>query len=131
MGKLKLEIFGRSCEIISFQYEKDSAFCFEFTEAYDGYIQLGKTMGRLKNGNCAVDIRNLECGEHIPRLILEDMTLDLPTIVNENGAVYPKEHSVSEIGEISLRERRLCRRVNELEARLDEITKKVFGTSIF
>ena len=131
MGKLSLELFGRDCEILSFEYKKEGVLLFEFTEELDGYIHLGKQIARIKGSTCAVDVRLLEDGEHIPRLILTDMTVDLPRIKNENGMILPVEREVKEIGDISLRERRLCRRVNELEARLDEISKKVFGTSIF
>ena len=131
MSKINLELFGRDCELITFEYKKDSELIFEFTESYDGSLLLGKHTARIKGKKCAIDIRDLECGEHIPRLILEDATIDLVTIKNENGAVYPKEHSVREIGEISLRERRLARRADELEKRLEKIEKKVFGTSIF
>ena len=131
MSKISLELFGRDCEVTAFEYMKDGMLVFEFAEELDGYIQLGRHAVRFKGKKCAVNVRDLEGGEHIPRLILTDATVDLPRLVNENGAIYPAECSVSEIGGLSLRERRLCRRVNELEARLDEISKKVFGTTIF
>ena len=131
MSKISLELFGRDCEIVSFEYKKNSMLLFEFTEELDGYILLGRHTARLKGRGCAVDVRDLEDGEHIPRLILEDATVDLPKIKNENGIIIPTERGIAEIGDISLRERRLCRRVNELEARLDELSKKVFGAKIF
>ena len=131
MSKINLELFGRNSEILSFEYKKENYLRFEFTEDICGYINLGRVTARLIDGKCAVDVQNLECGDHIPRLILTDMTIDLPAIRNENGAIYPREHNLQEIGELSLRERRLCRRVNELEKRLEEISKKVFGSKIF
>ena len=131
MSKINLELFNRECELIDFEYKKDGMLIFEFTEGYDGYILLGKHTARIKGKNCAIDVRDLECGEHIPRLILEDATIDLTKIKNENGAIYPKEHSIREIGEISLRERRLERRIDRLENRLETLENKVFGSSIF
>ena len=131
MGKISLELFDKCCEIISFEYKKDYVLVFRFDRELDGYVHLGNHATRLKGRSCAVDIRDLAEGEHIPRLILEDMTIDLPRITNKNGIIAPKEHQTEEIGDVSLRERRLCRRVDELEARLDEITKKVFGSKIF
>ena len=131
MSKINLELFGRDPELISFEYKRDGTLVFEFTEDQDGYICLGKRTARIKGKSCAIDVRDLECGEHTPRLILEDMTVDLVKIQNENGAIHPKEHEIGEIGELSLRERRLARRVEELEDRLEILEKKVFGTSIF
>ena len=131
MGKINLELFGRDCEILSYEYKKADFLRFEFTEELSGYIQLGKSTARLNGKACDVDVRELSPGEHTPRLILEGMTIDLPRLKNEYGSIYPLEHTVEEIGELSLRERRLCRRVNELEARLKEISEKVFGTTIF
>ena len=131
MSRIKLELFGRECELISYEYKKDGSLVFEFTEDQDGYICLGKHTARIKGKNTAIDVRDLRCGEHIPRLVLEEMTIDLVKIQNENGAIYPKDHEISEIGDVSLRERRLARQVNELEERLEKLEKKVFGTSIF
>ena len=131
MGKINLELFGRDCEILSYEYKKADFLRFEFTEELSGYIQLGKSTARINGKTCDVDVRELPAGEHTPRLILEDMTIDLPRLKNEYGSIYPLKHTVEEIGELSLRERRLCRRVNELEARLEEISEKVFGTTIF
>lgn len=131
MSKISLELFGRDCELTAFEYKKESVLVFEFTEALDGYIQLGSHAARFTGRECAVNLAGLAEGEHIPRLILEDATLDLPKIKNEGGVILPAEHTLSEIGGISLRERRLCRRVDELEERLNEISKKVFGATIF
>ena len=131
MGKIVLELFGRDAEVISFEYRKENFLTFEFTDELRGHLQFGTRTVKIIGNSCAVDVRDLPTGEHIPRLILEDMTLDLPKITNENGAIYPSEHTLKEIGGLSLRERRLCRRVNELEARLEEISNKVFGSKIF
>ena len=131
MGKIILELFGRDCEIVSYEYKKENYLTFEFTEELDGHLVLGRSTEKLKGKSCTVNIKELADGEHIPRLILKDMTIDLPKLINEYGIIYPAEHSLNEIGEISLRERRLSRRVTELEARLEEISKKVFGSTIF
>ena len=131
MGKITLELFGRDCEILSYEYKKDNFLTFEFTEELTGYVQLGKSTARLKGKSCAIDLRELPNGEHTPMLILSDMVIDLPKLTNEYCVICPADHTVEEIGTLSLRERRLCQRVNELEARLEEISKKVFGSRIF
>ena len=111
--------------------EKSSHLLFEFSEKIKGYLLIGDICTEIDGNSCAVDVRGLKVGEYNPILILEDYTVDLPKIKNENGAILPKGHSIDEIAEVSLRERRLSRRVDELEERLEKINKKVFGTSIF
>ena len=131
MGKIVLELFDRDCEMVSYEYKKENTLTFEFTEAMEGYIQLDGSITRLIGKSCAVNVRELKDGEHTPRLILENMTLDLPKIIKENGVISPAEHSLGEIGDISLRERRLLERVKKLESHVEEISKKVFGSKIF
>ena len=131
MGKISLELFDDGCELISFEYKKENSLTLEFTEELDGYISLGSHHARLKGKSCHIEVRDLAEGEHTPRLILRDKRIDLPKMVNESGAIYPKEHSLTEIGQVSLRERRLGRRVAELEKELLEIKNKVFGSRIF
>ena len=131
MSKIKLELFGSTAEILSYEDGKPGALVFEFTEAQDGYIVVGSQNARIIGKECAVDLRFIKNGEYTPRLVLMEKTIDLPKIVNENGAIFPSEHSLCEIGELSIRERRLCRRVSELEERLEEISNKVYGARIF
>ena len=131
MSKIKLELFDKNVEITSFEYEKEYDLHFEFATDTKGYIILDGRCGQIHGKSCCVDVRELSEGEHIPRLILEEATVDLPKIINEHGLIYPSEHTLGEIGEISLRERRLCRRINELEEKFEQISKKVYGTTIF
>lgn len=131
MSKICLELFGSDCEVTSFEYKKEGVLVFEFTDALDGYIQLGSHAARFAGNLCTVKLDGLTEGEHTPHLILEGATVDLPKIKNRGGVISLTEHTLNEIGDISLRERRLCRRVNELEKRLEEISNKVFGTTIF
>lgn len=131
MSKIKLEIFDRDVEVISYLPERSKLFIIEFTEEIDGYIVMGAQSVRIQGNECAVDIRNMQDGEHLPRLILEDKTLDLPILIKDFGIVRPKEHELCEIGELSLRERQLCRRVLELEKKLEKISEKVYGSTIF
>lgn len=131
MSKIKLEIFDREVEVVSYLPERSRAFIIEFTEATDGYIVMGGQTVRIKGKECAVDIRAIKDGEHQPRLVLEDKTIDLPVIIKDLGIVRPKEREINEIGELSLREKRLMRRVSELEKRLDKISEMVYGRTIF
>ena len=131
MSKIKLEIFDREVEVVSYLPEPSRVLVFEFTEEIDGYIVMGSQTSRIKGRECALDIRNIKDGEHLPRLVLSDRTIDLPAVVKDFSIVRPKERSTDDIGELSLRERRLSRRVLELEKKLEEISEMVYGRTIF
>ena len=131
MSKICLELFDKNCEITSFEYKNDNSLLFEFTEKLEGYIKLGSQASRFSGKCCRVNLEGLAEGEYVTHLILENETVNLPKIKNECGVIIPTEHTVAEIGDLSLRERRLCKRVSELEKKLEEISKKVYGSTIF
>ena len=131
MSKIKLEIFKNSAETVSFIPERSKYLGVEFTEAVDGYVIIGSQSVRIQGNSCELDVRALPDGEYIPRLILENQTIDLPPLIKECGLIIEKARSLGEIGELSLRERRLNRRVERLEEKLKEISDKIYGTTIF
>ncbi len=131
MSKINIELFGNDAELVSFDGEEGGTLSFEFPTLYDGYISLANQTARITGRECTVSTVNIENGEYIPHLILTDRTIDLPKIRVLHGVISPVEPDRSHITRLSLRERRLCERVYSLEKRLDELTKKVTGSSLF
>lgn len=131
MSKITIECFDRSAEIVSFESDREPMLVFEFTSEYDGYIALGEATARIKGARCTLDLRKINDGEYTPHLILSDKTVDLPRLKKEFGALALTEPPLNEINSLSLRERRLNKRVTELEKQMEEISKKVYGSSLF
>ncbi len=131
MSKINIELFGSDAELISFKQDGEAALAFGFPTMLDGYVSLGGITVRICGQACAVDIRRLADGEYIPHLILADRTVDLPRVKMQYGIITPIEPDTDYVTKLSVRERRLRGRVDELEKRLDEITKKVTGASLF
>ncbi|MBR5144656.1 MAG: hypothetical protein IKW53_06360 [Clostridia bacterium] len=131
MSKINIELFGRESELVAFSQDGIKSLVIEFNEELDGYVALGKVTARIRGRGCAIDLRNLPDGEYTPHLILSDKTLDLPEVRLHCGIITPSEPEVAYTTRLSLRERRLRERVDMLEKRLDEITKRITGSSIF
>ena len=131
MSKMNVQCFGRNSELVSFKEYTEKMLVFEFPEEYDGYLSLGEITAKIKGKSCAVDTRRLADGEYTPHLILADVTVDLPKLKKQYGSIIPTSPRLDEINSISLRERQLNERVSKLEKRIEEISEKVYGSSLF
>ncbi len=131
MSKMNVQCFGRNSELVSFKEDTEKMLVFEFPEEYDGYLSLGEITAKIKGKSCAVDTRRLADGEYTPHLILADVTVDLPKLKKQYGSITPTSPRLDEINSISLRERQLNERVSKLEKRIEEISEKVYGSSLF
>lgn len=130
MSKMKIELYGRNAELCSFE-EGGGSLCFSFDSEQNGYISLGTLTSRIKGTDCTLDTRGLRDGEYIPHLILADMTVNLPRMKIQHGIASPAESDDSDTGNLSLRERRLTKRVDALEERVEELYRKIAGSSLF
>lgn len=125
MSKITVERFGKECEMIAFRQDKNRALTVEFTDEVSGYVSVNKLCVKIDGKSCTLKVNLLDDGEYTPRLILEDMTVDLPKIKKLYGFISPAEHSADFVASLSARERRLRIRVETLEKRLNEIEEKV------
>lgn len=128
---MNIELFGKDAQLISFADDGAAALVLDFAKELDGYISLGSITSRIKGKSCALDIRRLSDGEYIPHLILADCTVNLPRVKKQNEIIAPIEPDGSFIVTLLLRERQLSERVDQLEKRLEEINKRVVGSSLF
>lgn len=131
MSKISIELIGSDAELISFKHSGERSLIFDFSVMLDGYISLGALTSRICGTECAIDTVRLDDGEYTPHLILADRTVDLPKIKKQYGIITPLEPDISFVTKLSLRERRLEKRVDDMEKRLEELTKKVSGTRLF
>lgn len=131
MGKWVVQCFGRLGELVSFVPGEDENPTFEFDTEYDGYISIGDVTEKFKGKSITPDLRRLEDGEYTPYLILPEVTVTLPGLKKKHGIIAPIDPSIEQIREISLRERKLCLEVEDLKSRLNEISKKVYGSNLF
>lgn len=131
MSKLMIECFDIGSEVLSFSEEKSRFLTLCFTKEQEGYVCIGSISTIIEGDKCSLDISRLPDGEYTPKLVQKNLSRPLPSIKKENGIVRPVDYGVEYLRELSIRERRLCERVDRLSKRLEEISKKVYGSSIF
>nr|MBE6544640.1 hypothetical protein [Oscillospiraceae bacterium] len=131
MSKLMIECFDIGSEVLSFSEEKSRFLTLCFTKEQEGYVCIGNISTKIEGNKCLIDISRLPDGEYTPKLVQKNLSRPLPSIKKENGIVRTVDYGVEYLRELSIRERRLCERVDRLSERLEEISKKVYGSSIF
>lgn len=131
MSEIKIECFEEGAEIISHLVDNSGFLTFKFNKGYNGFISVGDIDARIVGDSCRICLRGLADGVYTPKLMLCDRAMPLPTVRIENGAIIPIEKDSTDIRDLSIRERRLNERVKNLEAMVDNIYKRVFGTTIF
>lgn len=131
MSKLMIECFDIGSEVLSFSEEKSRFITICFAKEQEGYVCIGSISAKIEGNKCLLDISRLPDGEYTPKLVQKEMSRALPPIKKENGIVRPIDYGAEYIRELSIRERRLSERIDHLSDRLEEISKKVYGSSIF
>lgn len=131
MTRLVIGIFDGEAELIKYEREGGHEMEITFSEPYDGFITFGELTVRVKEGKSLLDVRLLDDGEYTPFLILKDCRRRLPRLAKRSRALEPIDPDSDFIREVSLRERKLSKRVAELEAQIEKISKSVYGTTLF
>ena len=129
MNIIKLEIFKNEAECLSFSSSKGAGLTFDFGTEIDGFVTVGSITRSVSEGLCTLDSRILADGEYEPTLILDRKTVRLPKIVKRGEQIRLAGFTDDCIRRLSLRERRLARRVEELEQLVFEISERIGSSS--
>ena len=131
MSKLTVECFKSFAEIAA--YEKtDSVFIeYLFKPSCDGFVNINGESYKVKRGVCIIDASKLSDNEIFPTLVLANEKIALPPMIKENGEFIPKNYDADFLRKLSLSELRLTKRIAELEEKVDELSKRVYHTTIF
>lgn len=125
MSRIKYELFGEEAEVCEFEDDSSSVLFIGFKHPYDGLISIEGVVSRVDFGKCRFDSRLVDQGEHTPILILADRTVRLPKIVKAYGKIALASCTDEYTRNLSLRERRLCERVEALERKLEAMESKI------
>ena len=131
MKRIEIEIFDEAAEITSFSDGGGHSAEITFSNLTEGYLTVGKVTHKISCGKTTLDIRLLPEGELTPTVTANGAIVRLPTLFKSGNLLCPTVTSEAYIRNISLRERRLEKRLNELEKRVIELEKSVFLTKIF
>lgn len=131
MSKISIELFGSDAELAFFNDDGEKNIVFEFNEDLDGYISLGTAMSRIKGRSCSLDVRRIPDGKYQPHLILLNETIDLPTLSFLYGVIKPLSADSDYISRLSIGHKRLIKRVDELEERIEKLNERIVGSKLF
>ena len=131
MNVFNLKLYGDECELLSFSAEGGYLSELRFGEAIDGFLTLGGITVRVRDGIATVDQRLVGEGEDIPTLILKNRRITLPPVIKRGADLFPAAPTPEYIRAISLRERELSLRVDQLSELCGKLYDKVYGTTIF
>ncbi len=131
MSKIRYEIFGQDAEITEFLKEDSDILEVTFNRNFEGLLSVDGVVSRVIDGKCNFDIRLIDNGKHQPVLVIKNGIIKLPEIMKSSKRVTLAECSDEYTRAISIRERRLCLRVEALEKELAGILTKLNTTIIF
>lgn len=131
MSKIVIECFENGAEISSFEKTYSSNIEYIFNGTEEGFVNLNKNSYKIKNGRCEIDTQRLCDDEIKPCLIFGTKKIELPVMVKRNEEYVPGNYGEEFLRNLSLREARLNERVCQLEKRLNEISNKVYHTTVF
>ncbi len=131
MNKIKIELFEKDAEVLAFASDSSDGISFSFTEDIDGFLSIDNITQHVTRGECVFDLRLLPSGEYTPLLIEKDKTVTLPKIVKNGKKIRLGECDSDFVRRISLRERRLAKRVLGLEGEIEKLSKSVYQNTIF
>lgn len=131
MSRIYIECHGDGADLVSFDQSAEGKLTLVFNKGYNGFISIGHIAARIVGNECNIAIKGLDDGVYTPKLVLCDRVIDLPSVLKENGSIIPQAPNADFIRGLSIRERRLDERVARIERMVEEMYKKVFGTTLF
>ena len=131
MSRIYIECHGDGADLVSFDKSEGGNLTLVFNKGYNGFISIGHISARIVGNECSITLRNLDDGVYTPKLVLCDKVINLPSVRKENGSIIPIKPNIDYLSELSIRERRLSERVDRLSTMVEEMYKKVFGTTLF
>ncbi|MBQ7387363.1 MAG: hypothetical protein IJW03_04260 [Clostridia bacterium] len=130
MSKIKYEIFDTDAEVVAFDQKYDASLELILPADCDGFLSIDGVVVRLNGGIAHYDLRYIADGEHTPHLVLGRGRIILPKIKKCGKLISLCECDSEYIRGTSIRERRLARRVRELEDEIEQLKRCIYGTKI-
>lgn len=128
--EISIAIYGDECELSSYK-RGGLNLSFIFDGSVNGYITVDNLVTTVRDGVGRFDARLLSGGDYEPRLICDGRMIALPSIRKTDRCVFPIPPSDGYIRAVSIRERELERKVEDLTMLVSRLQDSVFGKTIF
>ena len=130
MAKITYEIFDSEAEITEFIPDSGVTLELFVKDRSEGFITFGHHTLRLTGGRASIDVRLLDDGSFTPVLIEKSSRTPLPSVIKQGKRISVSYCDEDFVRALSIRERRLCRRVKELEEAIAALKGSVYGSTI-
>ena len=130
MSKIRYELFGSNAEISAFSSDDSGKLTMFFPDIRDGFLSLDGMAVRISDGVAVIDMRYVSDCEFRPTLIQENEKIDLPPLKKVGRCVQICAPGTDYIHALSLRERKLSKRVDALEREIAHIRESIYGKTI-
>ena len=127
MKRIRLAVFGGTCDAIELSETKSSEAIFEITPRSDGYLMLGDYSFAVKDGVCKADLRGLEDGEFSAFFYTASNMYTLPKLEKTGRTVSILPPDADYVIELAARCRELDKRLAEHENKLAELEELIKG----
>ena len=131
MSKISLLIFGDTAECLPLEEDGASELTVELSEVREIPISLGAHIKVARDGAARFVTSRLEDGKYPLSLFLRGRACTVGHIEKRAGIISLLPHSHGYITDISLRERRLEKRVESLEETVKSLGERINGKPLF
>ena len=128
--EIGISLYGDECELSSYK-RGGLNLLFIFEDPVNGYITVDNLVTTVRDGRGRFDARLLTRGEYEPKLITDGRMIPLPRLRKSDRGVFPEPPAESYIRAVSIRERELERKVEDLTMLVSRLQDSVFGKTIF
>ena len=131
MTLIHVDIYGNEGEITSLIDDASGSAEFIFNEKPDAFLVFSAVSAPIHDGKCRLDISSIPDGEYTPRVITESESIPLTPVIKAQKHLRVASCDDTYIRALSQKLRALEKRSAAAEERIEELYKKVYGTSLF
>ena len=130
MNKISFDLYEGACEPFSLKYDASLIAELDFYPPRSGYIMISDRTYKVSSGKCTADLKYLDDGEHTPYFYAEDTMYSMPTLIKKGKKIRFDPDLEEFIYKTAARCRFAAKRIQELEGKIAELTKKIEGSKL-
>lgn len=131
MSILNFTLNDGQAELTSFSKARGDKLVFKFENCAEGFVKVGGISASISSSAAEFSVISLDDGMLSPELLSDNKRIHLPKIRKNGRDILPIYPSAEQFNALLARERALLARVCELENKVSDLVKKVYGTPLF
>ena len=131
MTVIHVDIYRGEGEITSLTDDASGIADFIFDEKLNGFLTFSALSAPICDGRCRLDTSSVPDGEYTPKVITESESIPLTPVIKAQRHLRAASCDDVYIRSLSKKLRALEKRSAAAEERIEELYKKVCGTTLF